>query len=470
MMLHKNTDPHRPGPSSPKRLTKIGSMFRPPQPEDVLREYPRREIILGLTVGGLFLVVVFGLGMWVRLDAAVTAPGQVTVAGNRQTVQHRDGGIVSELDVKEGDYVKAGQVLLRLNSDELQATERADNAQVILLKALQARLLAELQGRDRVQYPSEFKTMIGVAGDDVRAAVALQNRLFITRNAALASEKEVLRQHKKESQEQITGYSRQSSANREQQKLIEQEISGLKVLLDRGLVPATRVRSLQRSASELRGSEGEYNATIAKTQEEIGESQIRINDLEKERAADDGKDYQSAQFQLADVEPKLAAVREQIDRTLVRAPATGAVVGLTIFTVGGVVAPAQKLMDIVPTDQPLVIEARVKPSDVSDVRVGQNTEIRITAFHNRNMPLLHGKVTTVSADSLTDEKTGIAYFTIRVTVPPSQLKLIRQTRGESPGLQAGLPVAIVIPLRPRTALEYFLDPIRQVLSSSFHEH
>lgn len=437
---------------------------------DVLSEYPRREIAWGLTVAGLFLLALFGWGLWARLDSAVSAPGQVVVSGNRQTVQHRDGGIVTALNVREGDRVRAGQELLRLNADELSATERSDADQVIELQALQARLTAELRSAKAIAAPVAFAAMTGRDRASADAAMALQRREFDTRRVALETEESVLTQKVRESSEQITGYSRQAAANREQQRLIAQEIGGLVTLQARGLVPATRVRSLQRNAAELQGNEGEYNADIARTQQEIGESRIRVSDLERQRAADDSKDYQTAEFQLAELQPKLAAVRGQIARTVVRAPATGKVVGLSIFTVGGVVQPGQKLMEVVPENEPLVLEARVKPSDVSDLRIGQRTEIKITGFHERGMPLLHGVVSKISADSLNDEKTGQPYFRIEATVPASELALIRQVRGDAPGLKAGLPVDVIVPLRRRNALQYLTEPLQQALWKSFREH
>ena len=444
--------------------------LRRPHASSEFDEHSRRDIRVGLGVAGAFLFGLFGWGMWARLDAAVVAPGQIVVAGSRQAVQHRDGGIVSELDVHENDRVQAGQVLLRLNTDEIRAAERADAAQVIELQALQARLMAELQGRSTPQFPAEFAKMDGLDRVKAEAAMALQRREFAARAALLDTEKEVLVQHEKESGEQITGYHRQIEANLQQQRLIQQEVDGLTGLLDRGLVPATRVRSLQRNAAELGGNEGEYRANIAKTEEEIGESRTRISDLERERAADDSKDYQSAEFQLADLEPKLESLREQAARAVLRAPVSGRVLGLTVFTVGGVVAPGQKLMDVVPEAEPLVIEARVKPADASDLRVGQKTEIRITAFHDRGMPLLRGVISKISADSLTDDKTGASYFKIEAIVPPSELQTIREVRGTSPGLHAGLPADVVVPLGARSALAYLTEPLHQMLWKSFREH
>lgn len=434
------------------------------------REGARGEIYKGLAALAAFALVLFGWASFAHLDAAVYAQGQIVVAGNRQAVQHREGGIVTELDVAEGDRVHTGQVLLRLNAGELLASERAAAAQVISLKALSARLLAELQGAPSFNAPAEFASLTGEDRKLADAAMILQRREFSTRALALVTQKQVLTARQKQSTEQINGFERQRASNREQQRLIKEEVDGIQGLLKRGLVPQTRARQLERSAADLTGTEGAYNASIARTQEEIGESRIRIAELDRDRAAEDSKDLRSAQFQLADLEPKLAAVRQQIERTIVRSPANGKVVGLTIFTVGGVVAPGQKLMDIVPEDQPLVLEAKVKPTDVDDLRVGQTTEIKITAFHDRSLPVLRGVVSKVSADAFTDEKTGASYFRIEATVPPAEVKVIRDARGADAGLKPGLPVQVVVPLRSRTALQYLIEPLQQMLWRSFREH
>ena len=434
-----------------------------------LRDDPRQEIRLGLAVAAIFATALFGWGLWARLDAAVYAPGQIEVAGNRQTVQHRDGGIVSALAVHEGDRVSAGQVLLQLNSDEIYANERSTADQVIELQALRARLSAELQGRASVEAPRDFDALQGPDREAADAALALQRREFTARNAALATEKDVLVQKSRESSEQIAGYERQAAASRDQQRLIGQEIASLGDLYARGLVPATRLRSLQRNAAELQGGEGEYSADIARTREEIGESRLRSTDLDRERAADDSKALQDAAYQLGELQPKLAALRQQLERTVVRAPVGGRVVGLAIFTVGGVISPGEKLMDIVPDRQPLVIQARVKAADVGDLKLGQPVEFRIAAFHDRGMPILRGVLDKVSADSFTDERTGAPYFVVEASAPPSELAAISNARGGRPGLKPGLPVELVVPLRPRTALGYLTEPLRHMLWRSFRE-
>lgn len=431
---------------------------------------PRREIVGGLAVIGVFLAVFVGWGLVAHLDAGVYAPGAVTVYGNRQSVQHRDGGIVSELDVHEGDRVQDGQVLLKLSGDELKASEQAMANEVFTLEALQARLLAEMNGRGSITPPADFQ---GLTGDDAAAAqgaLAIQQHEFSARNAELSTQQAVLRQREAQSADEIDGYQQQLTSSRRQQALVQQERGSLKNLLAQGLVPLTRERSLERDQAQLEGAAGEYTADIARTQQQVGETRLQSVDLQRQRIADDSKDYRDADSQLSQARPKLIALRQQIDRLTVRAPATGRVVGLSIFTVGGVVAPGQKLMDIVPENEPLVIEARVKPNDADDLKVGQSTEIRIPAFSDRRLPLLTGKVRSISADALTDEKTGMSFFRIEVEVPPSQLQVIRQVRGAEAGLKPGLPVEVVVPLRNRTALGYLLDPLRELLWKSFRQH
>ena len=444
-----------------------GLVGQVPLAPEAHQDDPRRDIMIGAAAGTLFLIAVFGWGLWARLDAAVVAPGQVEVAGSRQSVQHRDGGVIAELPVHEGDHVLAGQLLVQLKADEAQASEQALADQVINLEALQARLEAELVGAHGLSPPADFAALSTPEKAAADAAMALQRRQFSVRNAALASERAILVQKGRESSQEITGFKRQVTASQDQQRLIDQEIASLQDLYARQLVPATRLRSLQRSAAELRGGEGEYSADIARTQEEIGESAIREADLQRQRASDDTKAYQESAFQLAELRPKLAAVRQQLANASVRAPVDGRVVGLAIFTRGGVVAPGEKLMDIVPDHQALVIEARVKPTDVADLKPGQSVEFRVGAFHERGLPALEGAVSKISADSFVDDKSGRAYFNVEVTARPSAVAAIAAARTGQPGLSPGLPVELIIPVRPRSALAYLLEPLRQAMWRSF---
>ena len=430
---------------------------------------PRRDVARGLLVLAVFLLVFVGWGLYARLDSGVYAPGTVVVFGNRQSVQHRDGGIVAELDVHEGDRVRSGQVLLRLTADDLEASEKATADQVYQFEALRARLMAEMNGQRDIVPPPEFAGLTGRDKASADSALATQQREFASRAADLNIQKAVLHQRENQLSEQILGYRHQVVSNQQQQVLIQQEMDSLKDLLQRGLVPMARMRSLQRDAAQLTGSFGEYDATIAKTEQQIGETQLQSSELDRQRVSETSKDYQDVQMQLAIAQPKLMDIRKQLERATVRAPATGRVVGLSIFTVGGVVGPGQKLMDIVPEGEPLVIDAKIRPNDAEDLKVGQTTEIRIPAFHDRRMPTLTGTISKLSADSFVDEKSGTAFYTAEVTVAPSQLRLIQNLRGADSGLKPGLPVDVVVALRHRTALGYLIEPLRGMLWKSFRE-
>jgi HlyD family secretion protein len=430
---------------------------------------PNRDVARGLLVLGVFLLLFVGWGLYARLDAGVYAPGTVVVFGNRQSVQHKEGGIVAELDVHEGDRVRSGQVLLRLAADELEANERATADQVYQLEALRARLTAEMNGQRTITPPSEFAGLTGGDKTSADAAMQIQQREFASRAADLNTQKAVLRQRENQLSEQIVGYHHQVTSNERQQTLIKQEMDSLKDLQDRGLVPMARIRSLQRDQAQLTGTFGEYDATIAKTQQQIGETRLQGNELDRQRVAETSKDYSDVQMQLSIAQPKLMDLRRQLERATVRAPATGRVVGLSIFTVGGVVGPGQKLMDVVPEGEPLVIDAKIQPNDAEDLKIGQSTEIRIPAFHDRRMPTLTGMISKISADSFVDEKSGATFYTAEITVPIAQLRLIKDVRGSDSGLKPGLPVEVVVPLRHRTALGYLVDPLRSMLWKSFRE-
>ena len=456
--------------AGPKRRPGLGDLFRAPRPEDVLREHAHREVALGLIAAAVFFLVFVGWAAFAQLDAGVYAHGQIVVSGERKTVQHRDGGIVKELDVHEGDQVSAGQVLMRLTADELHASARSDADQVFELLAIKARLMAELTGAASIAFPSEFATVTGEDKVAADTAMTLQKLEFERRRAALGTERAILVKQAGEASDQISGYDQQRVSNRRQQQLIGQEIDGLQPLLERGLVPLTRLRSLQRTQADLQGGEGDFSSSISRTEQEIGEKRIRMTDLVSERDADDAKELRQTELSLSDLQPKLDALKSQIERTVVRAPATGKVVGLNVFTVGGVVQPGQKLMDVVPDNEPLVIEARVKPADMDDLRVGQTTEIKISAFHDRGLPLLKGRISKISADALNDDKTGQPYFRIEATVPPSELSVIREVRGAQSGLKPGLPAEVVVPLRKRSALNYLVEPLQHMVWRSFREH
>ena len=430
---------------------------------------PRSDIRSGVIVAAIFFLLFLGWAAFARLDAAAYAPGVLEVAGQRQTVQHRDGGVVADIRVREGERVTRGQLLMRLAAADVLAQERALTAQSIRLLAQRARLQAEQLGERRLAPPSEFATLGAADRKDAGLALRLQQRELDARRATLAAQRGAFGQRAVQSSAQGRGYGTQVVSAEEQLRLINQQLEALRPVAERGFVSQTRVRELERARADLVGQRGQYAAGIAQTAGAARESEINALEADRvfrERTAADLRDVDT---RLGDLLPKLTAAQDQLARTLIRAPATGAIVGLTAFTTGGVIAPGQKLMDIVPERAALRVLARIAIGDADDLSVGQRTRVKFTSLHERTLPDLEGVLTRLSADAITDEKTGTSYFTGEITVPPHQLALLRRVRGQRFSLRAGMPVQVLVPLRKRTALSYALEPLVGSFWGSFRE-
>ncbi len=435
-----------------------------------LSDDPTLFIRIGAGVAGLFFVGFLGWAALAPLDAGAYAHGVIAVAGNRQAVQTREGGVVTAIRVAEGQAVAKGQILVELSASELRASERGMTGEVLTLLAQRARLVAERDGRPGFDAPPEFADLPPEDRPLADDALRLQRQQFQARRSSLQTQRGVLNQRILQLDQQSSGAGRQLDANREQQRLIDEELKGVQELAAKGYAPKTRVLALQRSAASLTGEDGAYRAQIARSAEQIGEARLQILSLERQMMEEVSGQLRDVQVRLDDLQPKLTAAREQLARATVRAPSGGKVVGLNVFTVGGVVAPGQTLMEIVPQDRRLVIQARVSPNDADDLRPGQKTQIRFTSLHERDLPLLNGTLTELSADSFTDEKTGVQYFKAEVAAPPQELDKIRRIRGAQSGLQAGLPVEVLIPLRKRSALAYLVEPLSQTFWRMGREH
>lgn len=431
---------------------------------------PRGDMRVGAVIAGLFFVVFLGWAMFARLDAAAYATGTLVVSGQRQAVQHRDGGVVGKIYVHEGQRVERGQLLMQLAAAEVQAQERALASQAIRLLAQRARLDAEQLGRSQITPPKEFASLSPEDREEAALAMRLQQTELQARTAVLAAQRGALGQRVAQSGEQGRGYGEQAVSAGEQLRLIEEQIAALKPVADKGFVSATRMRELERARAELQGRRGQYSASVAQTRGAARENELQVLEAERSFRERTAADLRDVETRLGEILPRWTAARDQLERTAIRAPATGAVVGMSVFTPGGVVAPGQKLMDIVPERTPLLIQARIAPEDADDLTVGQRTLVKFAGLHERNLPNLEGKLTRLSADSFVDEKSGLSYFTGEVTVPRDQLRLIQDVRGSDFALRAGMPVQVLIPLRKRTALDYALEPLIGSFWSSFREH
>jgi HlyD family type I secretion membrane fusion protein len=429
---------------------------------------PKKDIRRGFLIAGLFFVGLLGWAALTPLDAGATAQGFVAVSGSRQAVQHRDGGVVLGINVVEGQSVKAGDLLVSISAADLVASERGMAGELINLYAQRARLQAERDGSS-LQTPAEFASLVPEDKAFAEEALRGQRLLLSARRESVQSESAVLGQRIQQHNAQIGAYRHQIDSNRKQQILITDELAGLKELEARGFVAKNRVRMMERTAAELDGNYGALNADIARSNEAIGEANMQKISIRSQMLEAAATQLREVQVRIDEVQPKLVAVREQLKRAMVRAPASGRVVGLNVHTVGGVVAPGQMLMEIVPQDKALVVEAKASPIDADDLVVGMNTQVRFSSLQERNLPILNGKLTKVSADSFEDERSGQRHFKIEINVPPSELAKIKAVRGDT-AIKAGLPADVFVPMRKRTALGYLLDPLTQMLWLSGREH
>jgi HlyD family secretion protein len=435
-----------------------------PAPDDA-----HREVRLGLIVAGIFFVLFLGWAAFAPLDSAAYANGQLVVSGQRQSVQHRDGGVVAKINVVEGQRVKKGDTLLELAGAEVRAQERALAAQLVNSQAQRARLEAELSG-GAIKWPAEFATATGSRRAAIPEAIRVQSNEFLARRSALAAQSQVLGQQSAQAGESAAGYRSKMVSSAEQERLIQAEIDALRPVADKGFVSQSRMRALERAKAELQGQRGQYQANVAEARSAVSGGRLRQIEAEKSYRERASAELREVEFALGELMPKYRAANDQLERLRIRAPAAGTVIGLSVFTVGGVISPGQTLMDIVPDKSDLVVGARVSIDDADDLRVGQKAQVRFLGLHERNLPIIMGSLTRLSADSFVDDKTGETFYTAEIRVPADQMKQLESLRGENFALRAGAPVAVLIPLKTRTALQYAFEPLTETMWKAFREH
>ncbi len=427
------------------------------------------ELRMGIAIAGVFFVGLLGWAALIPLDAAATAEGIVAVAGSRQAVQHRDGGIVTKLNVQEGQFVKEGDLLLQISASELVAQERGLAGETYALLAQRARLVAERSNARSFEPPVEFASIPEEDKQIAAEALRSQQLLFDSRRNSNATERSVLEQRIRQHAEQIAGIESQKFSNEMQKDLLGEELEGLRKLVPSGYVALNRVRAMERSVADLDGREGSLRSDGARLTEAIGEARLEILGIDRRKMEEVATELRDLQVRLDELMPKLVATRQQIARATVRATASGQVVGLKVFTEGGVVSAGQTLMEIVPDNRNLVIEAKAAPTDADDLHIGMTTQIRFPALQERDIPIIEGKISKVSADSFEDQRTGGHYFEIEVMVPPEGLAKLKEFRADG-GIRAGLPAQVIVPLRKRTALGYLLEPLASTFWKVGREH
>jgi len=429
-----------------------------PSDELVEADDPRREIRTGAIIAILFFVILLGWAALAPLDAGVYAQGSIAVSGNRQAVQHRSGGTIGEILVREGQKVKAGQTLIEMAAPDLRATERALTTEYFSLVAQRSRLMAERMGRGAFTPPVEFLNLPAEDQPIAEQALMLQRAQLEARSGSLSAQSSVLGQRSRQLSEQQTGYVQQRVSVREQQRITQDELTGLRELEKKGFASTNRVRALERALEDLRGREAALTAEVARAGEGKGETSMQTLSLRKTSLEEAATELRDTQTRLSDILPKLVSAREQLQNATLRAPTSGQVVGLSVFTVGGVISAGQTLMEIVPDTRGLVIQAQVNPADADDVFQGQKAQLRFVSVSDKTLPMLEGTVRTISADRLTDEKSGVSYFQAEIEVAPAELNKVRAVLGQGQ-LRPGIPVEAVLAARKRTALQYIFEPL-----------
>jgi HlyD family type I secretion membrane fusion protein len=431
--------------------------------EFVLQKPPVRNVVL---VGAAVVAVFFGIfGVWASvapLSTAAIAPGEVTVESKRKTVQHFEGGIVGEILVRDGTEVKAGQVLVRLERTQAQAMLSLVDGRLLSAQSLAARLRAERDGADDLIFPAHMQAR---AGDpDYRTVMDGQRRIFKARRNALKSKIALLRKRDAQVRIEIGGLRAQLKADDRQLALIEEELSGIRSLVARGLVAKPRLLALERRAAEISGGRGRNIAAISRAQQSMGETRLKIEELRAERTNEVVRELREVESELHDLTERRSASGDVLTRTEIRAPIAGTVVGLKIATTGGVIAAGEAIMDIVPADDRLIVEAKVSPQDIDIVRAGLSAQVRFTALSQRNSVPVEGDVISVSADRLADQFTPEGYYLARVALAPDILKALGGVK-----LQPGMQAEVMIVTGANTALGYFMKPVANSFNRAFRE-
>jgi HlyD family secretion protein len=423
----------------------------------------RRPVILGLVT---ILVLVLGFGLWAtltQLNGAIVAPGQIEVERDRQVVQHLDGGVVSEILVIEGAQVAAGQPLLRLDGAALLSQLTIVEGQLSELTSRSARLTAERDGAEAVDFPADILAL-AKASPEVEGQLDGQRRLFQARAATLAEQRQLLSRRIDQITAQSNGIAAQRQALTRQLDLIEQELVSQQRLLDKGLAQAGTVLALQREEARLDGQIGELAAVLAVTEGQITEIEIEMSSLgtrRREEATAELRDIGPIVLELVE---RRRALQDRIDRLEIRAPVAGLVLGLQVTTPQSVLRPADPVLYVIPQDRPLMITARIPPIHIDEVAVGQPAELVFSAFSSRETPHLRGRVTLVSADTLSDAQTGAAYYTAEIELAEGE----RARLGDR-ALVPGMPVEVFLQTGRRTPLAYLVKPFTDYFSHAFRE-
>ena len=412
---------------------------------------------------GVMAILIFGFGGWAyfaELSGAVVAPGTFVVERNVKKVQHSYGGIVSEINVKNGDRVANGQILAKLDATQIGAEMGVIKSQLVEMIARAARLTAERDNLPAISWDSEFFQIY----PDAEAAATGEIRLFEENRAAKDGQKEQLRSKITQINEEIVGLISQRDAKNGEIKIIEKELKDVRDMFAKQLTTATRLNGLEREATRLGGDHGGLIAQIARAKGQISEINVQIISIDENIRANAQKELRAIDAKMAELRERQVAASDKLARIDIRSPRAGKVHELNIHTVGGVITPAEILMLIVPEEEGLLIQARIPPANVDQVVVGRPARLRLSAFSQKKTPEVDGRVIQVAADVTLDPKTGQSYYSVMIEMDEKARRTIGDLK-----LVAGMPVEVFMSTGDRTVLSYLTKPFTDQMNRAFRE-
>lgn len=437
-------------------------LFRSGSDRSLARE-TRSARIAGYAMAFLFFA---GFGTWaatVSLAAAALAVGVISPDGARKTVQHLEGGIIKQIHVREGDSVKAGQPLVTLQGTQALARFEELNERRIFLAALESRLEAEQLGASEITFDTDILADRSEAALD---AIASQTALFHRRVAVQEGRARILGQRVAQLEEEITGLTEVIASENEQLALIGEELASVTDLLEKGLTSMPRVMALRREQAELTGSRAANRASIARNRQAIGETELQLLTIRQQFQEEASKALTEVRAELSAIESQLLERTDILARTTIFAPTDGRVMNIRVTTENsGVIGPGEPVLDIVPDDALLVVDARVRPQDIDLVTVNMRARVVLSAFSQRNLPQLFGTVRSISADRLVDERTGEPYFLAKIFVDPAEVAAL----ADEIELVAGMPAEVMILTGERTFMDLMLRPLSSSIRRSFRD-
>jgi membrane fusion protein, type I secretion system len=413
----------------------------------------------------VFAILAAGVGGWAgttELSGALIAPGTIVVDSNVKKVQHPTGGVVGELRVREGDRVKAGDIVARLDQTVTRANLAIITKGLDELSARKARLASERDASDEIMFPDYLENRKNEP--EVAQIMEGERKLFELRRTARSGQRAQLRQQSGQLLEEIVGLTAQQQAKAREIVLINRELEGVRELFKKNLVQINRLTELEREATRLDGEQAALVAAVAQAKGKVAEIELKIIQIDQDLSSEVAKEMREIDAKIGEFGERKIAAEDQLQRVDIRSPQDGTVFQLAVHTIGGVVAPGEPMMLIVPNADSLMVEAKVDPQDIEQLQLKQKTVLRFSAFNRATTPEINGQVSRISADISSDQRTGQSFYIIRISIDPDELSRLGDKK-----LVPGMPVECFIQTGERTVISYLLKPLRDQLKRTFRE-